>query len=34
VNVAALAIGLAWTLFPMIGWLRRAGDITPDGRSA
>lgn len=34
VNVAALAIGLAWTLSPMIGWLRRAGGITPDGRSA
>lgn len=34
VNVAALAIGLAWTVFPIIGWLRRAGGIAPDGRSA
>ncbi|WP_439575624.1 glycosyl transferase [Phreatobacter sp.] len=34
VNVAALAIGLAWIVFPIIGWLRRAGIAAPDGRSA
>lgn len=34
VNIAALAIGVAWIIFPIIGWLRRAGGIAPDGRSA
>lgn len=34
VNVAAVAIGLAWIVFPIIGWLRRAGGTAPGGRSA